>query len=91
MESEKVAISALDVLRQRRIHDQAVKARLKNESFLKNLMKELNTSADGIPADFVVPVGVQPMMIMTMNGQPMMMPMMQPVYSQSVPATTFDK
>ena len=42
MKSEKEAIAALDILRQSTLHDQAVKARLKNESYLRNLMKELN-------------------------------------------------
>lgn len=87
MESEKVAIAALDVLRHRTLHDQSVKARLKNESYLKNLLKELAPSVDGIPAEFVVPVGMQPMMFMNYNGQAMMMPVLQPpMYGQSTSA-----
>lgn len=87
MESEKVAIAALDVLRHRTLHDQSVKARLKNESYLKNLLKELSPSVDGIPAEFVVPAGMQPMMFMNYNGQAMMMPVLQPpMYGQSTSA-----
>ena len=87
MESEKVAIAALDVLRHRTLHDQSVKARLKNESYLKNLLKELTPSVDGIPAEFVVPAGMQPMMFMNYNGQAMMMPVLQPpMYGQSTSA-----
>ena len=87
MESEKVAIAALDVLRHRTLHDQSVKARLKNESYLKNLLKELAPSVDGIPAEFVVPAGMQPMMFMNYNGQAMMMPVLQPpMYGQSTSA-----
>lgn len=87
MESEKVAIAALDVLRHRTLHDQSVKARLKNESYLKNLLKELAPSVGGIPAEFVVPAGMQPMMFMNYNGQAMMMPVLQPpMYGQSTSA-----
>lgn len=89
MESEKVAIAALDVLRQRKLHDQAVKARLKNESYLRNLMKELNVTDNGIPSEFV-PMQGQGMMFMGYNGQPMMMTFPQsPMYNQSIPATVF--
>ena len=91
MESEKVAVAALDVLRHRTLHDQAVKARLKNESYLKNLLKALTPAVDGIPAEFVVPTGVQPMMFMNYNGQAMMMPVLQPpVYGQSTVAAPFE-
>lgn len=90
MESEKVAIAALDVLRQRTLHDQAVKARLKNESYLRNLLKELNVTDNGIPSEFVVPMQGQGMMFMGYNGQPMMMTFPQsPMYNQSIPATVF--
>ena len=51
MKSEKEAIAALDILRQSTLHDQAVKARLKNESYLRNLMKELNVNENGIPTE----------------------------------------
>lgn len=91
MESEKVAVAALDVLRHCTLHDQAVKARLKNESYLKNLLKALTPAVDGIPAEFVVPTGVQPMMFMNYNGQAMMMPVLQPpVYGQSTVAAPFE-
>ena len=53
MKSEKEAIAALDILRQSTLHDQAVKARLKNESYLRNLMKELNVNENGIPTEFL--------------------------------------
>lgn len=53
MESEAAAVAALELLRQRTLHDQPVKARLKNESYLKNLVKMLTTSEDGIPAQYL--------------------------------------
>lgn len=92
MESEKVAVAALDLLRQRTLHDQSVKARLKNESYLRNLMKELNVTENGIPSEFVVPMQGQPMMFMGYNGQPMVLGFPQsPMYTQSVPATVFNE
>lgn len=89
MKSEKEAIAALDILRQSTLHDQAVKARLKNESYLRNLMKELNVNENGIPTEFL-PMQSQGMMFMGYNGQPMMMSFPQsPMYNQSIPATVF--
>ena len=76
MKSEKEAIAALDILRQSTLHDQAVKARLKNESYLRNLMKELNVNENGIPTEFL-PMQSQGMMFMGYNGQPMMMSLPQ--------------
>lgn len=92
MESEKVAVAALDVLRQRTLHDQSVKARLKNESYLRNLMKELNVTENGLPSEYLVPMQGQPMMFMGYNGQPMVMGFPQaPMYNQSIPATVFNE
>lgn len=89
MESEKVAVASLDLLRKRTIHDVAVKARLKNESYLRYLLKELNVTENGIPAEFL-PAQAQGMMFMGTNGQPIMMSFPQsPMYNQSIPATLF--
>ena len=88
MKSEKEAIAALDILRQSTLHDQAVKARLKNESYLRNLMKELNVNENGIPTEFL-PMQNQGMMFMSYNGQPMMGFPQSPMYNQSIPATVF--
>lgn len=89
MNSEKEAVAALEILRQSSLHDQAVKARLKNESYLRNLMKELNVNENGIPSEFL-PMQGQGMMFMGYNGQPIMMGFPQsPMYNQSVPATVF--
>ena len=71
MDSEKTAISAVEALRQRQLHGASVKARVKNESYMKNLM--LTTNPEGIPAEFIVPAGTQPMLFMPYSGQPMMM------------------
>lgn len=88
LESEKIAVAALDVLRKRTLYDQPVRARLKNESYLRNLMKELNVpEANAMPG--FMPMMGQPMM-MGFNGQPMMMgfpqnpmfPAVAPVYSE---------
>lgn len=46
VDSEKSAVSAVEALRHSTLHGAAVKARVKNESYLKNLMKMLNTNAD---------------------------------------------
>lgn len=73
MDSEKTAISAVEALRQRQLHGASVKARVKNESYMKNLMKMLTTTPEGIPAEFIVPAGTQPMLFMPYSGQPMMM------------------
>lgn len=87
VDSEKSAVSAVEALRHSTLHDAAVKARVKNESYLKNLMKMLNTNADGIPSEFVVPAGTQPMMFMPYPGQPMMMAFPQgSMFTQSMMA-----
>ena len=66
MDSEKTAISAVEALRQRQLHGAS-------ESYMKNLMKMLTTTPEGIPAEFIVPAGTQPMLFMPYSGQPMMM------------------
>ena len=91
LESEKIAVAALDVLRQRTLYDQPVRARLKNESYLRNLMKELNVPETNTMPGFMPMMGQlgQPMM-MGFNGQPMMMgfpqnamfPTAVPVYNE---------
>lgn len=87
VDSEKSAVSAVEALRHSTLHGAAVKARVKNESYLKNLMKMLNTNADGIPSEFVVPAGTQPMMFMPYPGQPMMMAFPQgSMFTQSMMA-----
>lgn len=63
----------MEELRQRQLHGANVKARVKNESYMKNLMKMLTTTPEGIPAEFIVPAGTQPMLFMPYSGQPMMM------------------
>ena len=69
MESEAAAVAALELLRQRSLHDQPVKARLKNESYLKNLVKMLTTSEDGIPAEYLP---VDQSYFMNFGGQPLL-------------------
>ena len=90
VDSEKSAVAAVEALRQRTLHDAPVRARVKNESYLKNLMKMLNTNAEGIPSEFVVPTGTQPMMFMSYPNQSMMMAFPQgPVFNQSMMANAF--
>lgn len=90
VDSEKSAVTAVEALRQCTLHDAPVKARVKNESYLKNLMKMLNTTPEGIPSEFVVPTGTQPMMFMSYPGQSMMMALPQgPMFNQSMMANAF--
>lgn len=90
MDSEKSAVAALELLRQRTLHDQAVKARLKNESYLKNLIKELTTSADGIPAEYL-PMSSPPM-FMGYGGPSLMMNFQQnAVFGQALAAASNEK
>ena len=86
LESEQIAVAALDVLRKRTLYDQPVRARLKNESYLRNLMKELNIPENNTPAiPGFMPMMGQPMM-MGFNGQPMMMGFPQtPMFPTSAP------
>lgn len=86
MDSEKSAVAALELLRQRTLHDQAVKARLKNESYLKNLIKELTTSADGIPAEYL-PMSNPPLFMGYGNPSMMMNFQQNAVFGQSFAAS----
>ena len=88
VDSEKAAVSAVEALRQRQLHGADVKARVKNESYMKNLMKMLTTTPEGIPAEFIVPAGTQPMLFMPYSGQPMMMAFPQgTMFNQPVTVT----
>lgn len=86
MDSEATALQAVELLRQRELHGQPVKARLKNESYLKNLLRVVTTSPEGIPAEFLVGpqsfflMGYPAMNVLPPTSEPSLFP---PSYTQT--------